>query len=224
MMLTSTLHGTKKAAIAFGLCIAAFVVYLFLAPMVVWLAGYYPDTPGLQTAQQIIARQRPASDCFKLVHTLPHLLAPTLGEQQALCVYKYAELTKDPSACELLMPSTYGNSCVGAAENHQLPCNTDVKERSVFWTEDNVEHLLSVDECALADAGRSALGDQCCQVAKVAFLQEENDCSNLAGSPPVHDRCLYALALKLKRSDACQDIQNENARAACLVRTGYRTE
>jgi hypothetical protein len=208
---------------AFNKVLIVFFLFVSIPIWMPWglgLFGLYIDRAGWEVAQ--IAAERRNVHLCKGIFTTPWNIFNTTSVMRADCIHDYARLTKDPSACELLMPSSYGLSCVGGAENHQLPCNTDVKENSVFWTENDVEHLLSVDQCALADATRSTLGDQCCKVAKTAFLQEENSCSDLADNPKIHDRCLYSLALKLNNPESCQDIQNENARAACLVRTGHK--
>ncbi len=219
MILTSILHGIKKAAIALGLCTAAFIAYLLLAPMVVWLAGYYPDAPGLETAQQIIVRQRPVSDCFKLVHTLPHLLAPTLGEQQALCVYKYAELTKDPAACELLLPSSYGKSCLGAASDSE-PCvflgdgQGTVKGQGIVTTYD-----------ACLSGPQSTQQHACCVMARITLEKNyQSDCSIFSHSDALSDQCHHEVALKMKDLDQCALMKNERNRRACEIEVGPMKE
>lgn len=54
--------------------------------------------------------KRPASECLDLIWF--EILSPTQAEQRALCIFEYAKLTSDPSACELLMPGEYGLSCI----------------------------------------------------------------------------------------------------------------
>lgn len=168
-------------------------------------------------AEYLVKYQRPASECFDLIWF--GIMSPTQAEQRALCVYEYAKMKKDPSACELIMPSSYGLSCVGGAENHSLPCNTEIAPYSVYWRDDAVEHTVQIRECIKSDPHRTALGNQCCAIAKVAFLNNHDDCSILKNTPITYDRCKYALAWKLRNPHFCTDISDANARTACKVQT-----
>lgn len=116
------------------------------------------------------------------------------------------------------MPSEYGLSCVGASEVH-LPCDVTSVKYSVYWRDGDAEHTEYVKDCVRPKKSRSALGNQCCQVAQVAFLRDKNDCSLLKNNIPIYDHCLYALAWKTKDPSHCQNITNGNARAACDVQT-----
>lgn len=185
-----------------------------------WL-GYFPG--GTYHLAETAASQRNVTLCRKILDVPWNFIlgfGPPAGQMRADCIHEYATLTKDPSACKLLMPSAYGLDCVGEAEKHDLPCNTNVNPPySVFWMEDGSEHFQNLRECMRLDPSRSALGNQCCQVAQVAFLKNHDDCSPLAGNPPVHDRCLYELAWKLRDARYCDGITNANARAACDIQT-----
>lgn len=180
-----------------------------------WHRPYFNWAPW-DLAEYLAEHHRSASECLDLIW---FDISTTEAEQRALCIHEYAELTKDPFACELLMPSSYGLSCVGGAENHQLPCNTEVKEYSVFWRDGEKENLEHVRECLTSGNKRTELGNQCCSVAQVAFIKGQDDCSPLKNSPLVYDRCWFALAWKLKDESYCSRISNENARAACTVQT-----
>ena len=54
-----------------------------------------------------------ANECLKFRSPTFDIMTPSRGEHVGMCVREYAELTKDPSACELLMPSSYGLDCGG---------------------------------------------------------------------------------------------------------------
>jgi hypothetical protein len=195
------------------------VGYALGAYVILSLIGYHPDAIGWQLAEELARTQGDPRECLQIIHPLPHFLSPSGDEQRANCIHEYAKLTKNPSACELLMPSRYGLSCVGGAENSQLPCNTDVKPYSVYWRDGEVEQTVNVRECIKQDANRSELGNLCCQVAQVAFMKDQNDCASVKNNTAVHDRCLYALAWKLRDPTYCSYISNENAHKACEVQT-----
>jgi len=67
---------------------------------------------GTDIAEILVRKKLPPSDCFRMEH-FDIGMRPSIEEDQALCIYDYAKLTKDPSACELLMPSSYELACVG---------------------------------------------------------------------------------------------------------------
>ncbi|OIO55580.1 hypothetical protein AUJ46_01265 [Candidatus Peregrinibacteria bacterium CG1_02_54_53] len=80
-----------------------------------WIAVFgwhrpYVNWMPWDLAEYLVKNQRPASECWDLVWF--EIMAPSAAEQRALCIYTYAKLTFDPSACELLMPSEYGLSCI----------------------------------------------------------------------------------------------------------------
>ena len=79
-----------------------------------WHRPYVNQVPW-ELAEYLTEHHRPPSDCFDLIWF--EIMSPTAAEQRALCVYTYASLTHDPAACELLMPSEHGWSCLG--EVHQ---------------------------------------------------------------------------------------------------------
>lgn len=179
-----------------------------------WHRPYVNWSPS-DLAQYLADHNRPASECMDLLYA--QILAPTQAEQRARCVYEYAKLTKEPSACELLMPSSYGLSCVGAAENFELPCGTEAY--SVYWNDGEKPRITTLKECNTEDPTRTELGNQCCHIAKVRYLLSENDCSSLKGHVGLYDRCLYDVAWKTRNPEYCYEISNENAHAACDVQT-----
>ena len=192
---------------------------LFLIYLVESGLGFYPGGHYSSVAK-IAAEKKDVEICHRIIRA-PWLtvMGPTIAERQISCIYEYASLTKDPSACELLMPSSYGMSCVGAAENSQMPCNTNVKPYSVYWRDGEKENTVHIRECLTEKVQRTELGEQCCAIGRIAYLKNDNDCSRLKKSPNVYDRCLYSLAWKLKEPSYCDEVENENAKAACKVQT-----
>ncbi len=195
--------------------ISAVIVMVLYPKIFGWHRPYINWSPW-ELAEYLVEKNRPASECFDL-HWF-EILSPTQAEQRALCVYEYAKRKKDPSACELLMPSSYGLSCVGVAEVH-LPCDVTSIPYSVYWRDGDREQTEHITNCLLPNSRRSELGNQCCEIAKVTFLEKENDCSGVKDNTPIYDHCLYSLAWKLRNPVHCFDIVNINARSACEVQT-----
>jgi len=194
------------------------IAYVIIATIILTTIGFHPDAVGWQLAKELARNGRDPHECLQIYHILPHPFSPSGGEQRANCIYEYAKLTKDPSACELLMPSSYGLSCVGAAEE-SLPCDVESIPYSVYWRDGEIEKTEHLRTCMNSDTGRSTLGNACCEVAKVAFLKDQNDCSPLKANQPIYDHCLYSLAWKLHDPSYCSDISTDNPRSACEVLT-----
>lgn len=215
----SFLKFMRKIFMIIGAIVLSPIAYWAVAYVLLLIIGFHPDAIGIDLASKLAASGKSVRECKQIIHPISHFLAPSSREQRSNCIHRYAKLTKDPTACDLLMPSSYGMSCLGVAESHQLPCNTGVKEYSVFWRDGEKENLEHVRECLTSSNKRTELGNQCCSIAQVAFIKGQDDCSPLKDSPLVYDRCWYALAWKLKDESYCSRISNENARAACTVQT-----
>ena len=173
--------------------------------------GFHPDAIGIELASDLVARGKSVKECVQIVHPIPHFLSPSTGEQRANCIHKYAALKHDPSACELLMPSSYGLSCVGAAMTARDSCS--MRNGQVTWNGGNTTYA----SCRFHDPQRSLEGNQCCLIARVAFVKSENDCSALLDFPSMHDECLQSLAFKNHAPEICEGIANDNRKIACFV-------
>src|SRR3990167_3558639 len=105
------------------LCIGiAIVIFAILAIPLIQIALGYHFQPGWEVARNLVERGNSVRECEK-VRVMPwNMIGPTESQQRGMCIYEYAKLTKEPSACELLMPSSYGLSCVGGALDFQRPC------------------------------------------------------------------------------------------------------
>src|SRR3989338_11039500 len=104
----------RRALIILG-TIAAIPVLLAVLLLgrgiVLQLMGYPVDIPPSELADEIAAENGNPLRCRRLQQTVP-TMGPSLTEKRMLCVYIYAKLTQDPTACELLLPSEYGLACL----------------------------------------------------------------------------------------------------------------
>ena len=196
--------------------IGLLIIIVYVIPLVLSLIGYKVDASGGILGRK--AAQENNVDMCNHIIVYRSIFGPPSAQRRADCVRVYAERRKDPSACELLMPSSYGLSCVGAAELH-LPCDVTSIPYSVYWKDGDSEQTVHLKNCLQPNLRRSALGNQCCEVAKVAFLKNENDCSGVKDNTPIYDHCLYSLAWKERDPAYCSGIVNENAHAACDIQT-----
>jgi len=201
-----------KPGILVGIIIFLLLSWLLFYQNIYRLWGYYVTTDEDTLAQYLVDHRLPVSDCRKLMH-LERGAAPSVSEKRLECVIRYAAIVKDPSICELLMPSEYGMNCVGGAI-HEQPCWLAM-DRSVRWTGGQA----SLRECEKKDNKRSAEGNLCCHVARVRSLKHVNDCSPVANRQDMFDQCQYAIAMKNHDPSACTTIVNDNIRSACDVQT-----
>jgi len=200
-----------------ALILMTIVLILFLYPWVLRGLGYYVDNTGGEIGR-LAAEKGDVSLCQKIV-VYSHFFGPPTMSRRGECVYTYAELTKDPSACELLMPSSYGLSCVGGAIETKKTCN--FTDDSISWWEDEKNDIVgkaSLHSCQADDASRSKKRNECCLIARVARVKSENDCSSLSTATGLHDECLAALAFKNRDINTCTEIQDQNLQTACSVR------
>lgn len=208
------LSGVSLLKVIFIFCGAIFIMLISI-PIVLTLAGYKVNGGATEIAQMAVEKQN-VHECSRIFSY--GLFAPPTGDKRRTCIRIYAELTKDPSICALLMPSSYGLSCVGGAEVSLL-CDVTSVPHSVYWRDGNIEHTEHLRECLKSDPRRSEIGNLCCQMAQVSFLKDKNDCSPLKKNQEIYDHCLYRLAWKLRNPAYCSDISNVNAHKACEVQT-----
>ncbi|ALM09493.1 MAG TPA: hypothetical protein DEB30_05495 [Candidatus Peribacter riflensis] len=186
------------------------IVLLIGRGLVLQMIGYPVDISPSELAQAIASEKGDPTRCRKLQQTMP-TMGPSLAEKRRLCIYIYAKLTHDPSACELLMPSSYGWSCLGAATDKQ-PCLFDFKEPPEVRGNGIIAPLA---QCVHGDAATQ--NNTCCAVARIAFYDEKKDCSSLVATRDFIDQCYHEVAKKKINMEACSKIENANIRSACLV-------
>jgi len=181
---------------------------LFVVPFLLSLIGYQVNASSNDVAEEA-AQKKDVTLCATILSY--GLLRPQTGELRSHCVKTYASLAKDPSACELLMPSSYGLSCVGGAMEFQRTCALG-RDRSVTG---NDIGKASLQECI--SGPESIRNNECCVVAKARFLTTFNDCSLITKSQKILDQCHYSLAFKNGDSSTCESIQDKNLKSACEV-------
>lgn len=185
------------------------LLMLFLYPWILRGLGYYVDNTGSEIGR-LAAKKMDVSLCNKII-VYSHVLGPPTMSRRGECIYVYAEQTKDPSVCELLMPSSYGLSCVGAASNFTRPCPLG-NDRSVS-DENGLDATLM--ECVQGPS--SIKNNLCCTVSKARFIKDFNDCSSTSGSIAISDQCYSGLSFKNHDPSTCEFIQDPNIKAGCIV-------
>lgn len=185
------------------------MLVLIVCPWVLRGLGYYVDNTGGEIGR-LAAEKHDVTLCENIV-VYSHIFGPPTMSRRGECVYTYAELTKDPSACELLMPSSYGLSCVGGAQSEPDLCSMSNGE--VKWKDGSESYA----NCASLTKIRTKDGSACCLIARVAFVKSENDCSSLKSNSGMHDQCLLSLAFKNHDPAVCAGITNANTKSACTV-------
>lgn len=191
----------------FAICMIP-VLFVILS---VWLqvVGVYISEPGWKVAEIAAEKQKP-EHCGRIFVMPWNIFSPPTVEQRELCRYTYAKLTKDPTACEPLMPSDYGWSCLGVAREKE-PCffnfadTPEVRGNGI---------IVPMSDCK--QGSEEVQANMCCVMARTVFLDETYDCS-LFDNPAFRDQCLHRVARKLRRTDQCALIGNTNIRSACEV-------
>lgn len=155
----------RKVLKILSIGVATLIIYIFVAPVILWVIGYYPDGVGWKVAQEIAEKNGQASDCKKIIHTISHPFSPTAEEQRSSCIYDYARLTKDPSACELLMPSEYGLSCINQSID------------SLFKENQDAEHINIDADCSIYNA--NPLRKDYCLFSQAHKTKDLNTCEEI---------------------------------------------
>ncbi|MDD5026104.1 MAG: hypothetical protein PHH13_01875 [Candidatus Peribacteraceae bacterium] len=180
----------KVPAIILGILFAPLIIYFSLYG-ILWLLGYeFAEGPDV-LAERLIAEERSAKDCYRYV-TLDPWFRPTTRELREQCVREYAKLTSDPTACELLLPSDYGLSCIGDIWGKLID------ENNCHWYKN--------------DSVRCFEG--------VALTPHIYNCQEEAAASSLPDECRHRIAFKEKKADLCDAITQPTLRTICKVRIG----
>lgn len=171
-------------------------------------------------SDHIVAKHLPAKECLKIAMNPFELFPyPSLGSLVDGCIAGVAYKSKDPTACELLMPNDFGMDCVGGATK-ELPCIVN-SNYAVQWREKDAIQRSSLQDCQTVKKDRSSLGNQCCIIASVRLLKPMNDCSPLEKDSLLFDQCIYELAFKNNDPTECTVIKDSNILAACKISSKY---
>ncbi|MDD5623849.1 MAG: hypothetical protein PHI23_04025 [Candidatus Peribacteraceae bacterium] len=184
-------------------------------PLVLGVLGFYVDEPGWYVAKIVVQKSKPVSVCQKIISTPWNVLSPPTADQRALCIFDYARLTQDPSACELLMPSEYGWSCLGAVKSELgkgWGCGSTA-ENINCGAHDIYAKNLGISDCNIY---KERVLQNWCYEERSAVLPGIDDCQKIPVEfPDWREECRGRYAFKQKDATPCKTITNEKRRAIC---------
>ncbi|MSR67883.1 hypothetical protein EXS65_03625 [Candidatus Peribacteria bacterium] len=103
---------------------ACIVAIIILIPAGMMLMGYKVNVDSKELAEESAKKGDPTL-CANIINY--GLLGPSTGESRSHCVYTYAKIAKDPTACSLIMPSDYGLSCINQSIESLFEDNQDAQ-------------------------------------------------------------------------------------------------
>jgi len=184
--------------------------------------GYFPGG-HFPTIAQYAAEQGDVRLCRRIIGLpWPTVGGPSTADARLSCIHDYASLTHDPSACELLMPSEYGWSCLGVAREKGEICSINYGKDVSWWIESPYDdpQKATFEECKHGQE-KTQKGKDCCHILLLSSEPGINDCSRFEGDTPYMDLCLSQLAMKQKEQNLCAGITDGNARSICGIRLKY---
>ena len=162
------------------------VATVLLIPLGMMLLGYKVNADSGQIAELAVEKGDIAI-CDSIINY--GIFGPPSDESRAHCVFRYAKLTKDPTACELLLPGDYGLSCIGEIWGRLID------ESNCHWYKE--------------DAVRCFEGEDLkphvyyCEEEQIELLPNE---------------CKHRIAFKHKQENFCETISHPILRSICKVR------
>lgn len=193
-------------------CIFGFLFTVTVViPLILMFVGYRVNVSSDKVAE-IAAERKDVSLCKSILSY--GLFIPQSGELRAHCIKTYASLTKDPSACALLMPSSYGWSCLGAAEKENArKCWFDFGPEPPEVGSGNSSVTFPV--CTTLD--NENVLRSCCNIADTLYISRDNTCSSFKNDQKYFDQCQELLAKREREISYCELIQDSHIQAACKV-------
>lgn len=215
-----------------GLIVLLFLIILFVIPSIFYawylLTGKhiqrlsYSSAPTV--AQTIVDKGLDAKECFNLkLNPFELIRYPTESQHQTGCISQVAFLRKDPTACELLMPSSYAWDCLGRARATRDACSVDYG-KEVAWLDGpdvaNDWKTASMSACVEGSV-ESEKGKDCCHILRLTSDPAINDCSRFREKKDLMNLCTSQLALKNADVTLCSAVTDENKRQICEVQAKY---
>lgn len=185
------------------------------------LLGYEVDVDPKTLAHEIYKSGDSVQRCRNLRQAVP-TMGPSLEDKIMRCVFEYASIAKDPLACEGLMPSSYGWSCLSGAQATPDACSVDY-EKEVSWIVNGspLEWKTVSKEGCSANPTSDERQDSCCYILDLSSNPNINDCSRFEGKTDFMNLCLSQLAVKTGNESLCSDITDSNKKDICIVQARY---
>ncbi len=185
-----------------------------------WAMGYELTGSPTTLANILVKEGRPAEDCF-LFRTIDVLPRPTTRQLQARCVYEYAEKMKDPTACELLLPSEYGLAClskVGGLLQTGIRCHIFTGEKALYCEGDGEADLVTetpqIQNCSLY---KRKDAQEWCHFIRTYQYKDVNECMSMSSAEAL-DACNTGLAFKEKNASLCSAVRDVKRKEYCKIR------
>jgi len=214
-LLASSIRFAKAAAM---ICMAAVCIF-FATPILLTLLGYKVNASVTETAK-IGAEKHKVAECDRIISY--GLFGPPSGEVRRMCIRKYAEITQDPTACELLMPSNYGWDCLGTVAsllNTGFGCSS-YASGEIYCSSGVRGRNIGVDDCKKY---KEADLKYWCYGERTRTLAGVYDCDKIPADPLIlREECQRWHAYKLKDASQCSPIRDDKLRKVCELKVKYR--
>ncbi len=159
-------------------------------PIVLDAAGFYVNIPGWKIAETA-AEKHDVRICKKIwIMPWREIFSPSSFDQMETCIHEYARITKDPTICNLLMPSEYGLACISNLWLQAAPgegCGWNVKDDTIYECRHGNDELL---------------------------LQSKN-CKTFAKNPKQFSACIESFAERNHDLEQCKEIPDQFIRTFC---------
>ncbi|MFA5799921.1 MAG: hypothetical protein WC840_03090 [Candidatus Peribacteraceae bacterium] len=172
--------------------VLALIIAVVLLPWIMRGIGYYVDNPGWEVGE-IAAERKDPQLCQKII-VFSHIFGPTGAARRGECIYRYASLTQDPTACELLMPSEYGLACISnlwPEVSGHVACGWNHADSSLFECRDND-----------------------------GLLHQGKSCEDFKNNQKQFSACISYMAERAKQAHQCAQIPDQSIRSFCETKMG----
>ncbi len=181
------LHFLIKLILTLFLAVICFILFWISYDLFWGALGYYTNA-DIETVIDVSVKTHNPQECTKYSPLFD--LGPQKGEQVRYCIYKSAQLLKDPNICELLMPSDYGLDCIGTIWGGLIDksnCHWYEKDSIRCFEEETLTPHITV-------------------------------CDPITQSKKFPDECIHRIASHDKDATKCDGIKNEELKSICKVR------
>lgn len=198
-----------------------FFIFIFTPSIFTFLFGYHVGMGtsfGEEVAKKIAKEHRDPRGCRWIIQ-FDLGPGPSQSDVQDFCLFRLAELIKDPRVCELLIPNVYTMNCIGNVwdtidagdgcngyNGGQLVCDTG---------SGSIHSTVQTKDCKKYD--NIEMRDWC-YTERTRTLPGVNECDQISPKQRRIDECLHVLAFKEKDSVLCEKIQGAEKRLLCEER------